>query len=390
MQELLDLKTIAICNAMTSYVLAMTLASARSRLVEMRGIREFVAAAVLGGTSFVFAAVPSALFPGAVHSLFAVPGMTLAVGLMYVGVSKFTSRPNPLAWVVASAFVMLALTIASLHTNSLLPVRMVSFSVLNAAWAVLAGVHILRYVDRELGFGRVMGACALLGIGATFLFRAASLLLIENDPAPLGENNTNRLAFFVGTALMLFALAGAAAMVNTRIGLEIARIAERDLLTGLLSRFGLRHASAKWMANHRQGHLLLIDLDHFKSINDQLGHERGDTVLRAFAELAVPLLPADSLLARYGGDEFLALIPERSNPELFGHELIARFDERVAELLGAHAVGARKPSLSVGIAVLRDSFGTAVREADRALYRAKADGRARIATASREERSVLA
>ncbi len=387
MQEYLDLKTIAICNALTSFVLAMTLASARSRLVKMQGVRDFVAAALLAGTCFVFAAIPGAIFSGAVHALIAVPGMTFAVGLMYVGVSKFTRRPNPMLWVLASELLMLLLTVVSLVSPFHVLTRMLVFSVVSAMWAILAGLHILRYAERDLGPGRWIGAVALLAIGATFIARAAGLLLFEQDAAPLGENVTNRVAFFVGTALMLFALAGAAAMVNTRIGLEIARIAERDLLTGLLSRFGLRYASAKWMASHRQSFLLLIDLDHFKSVNDLLGHESGDQVLRAFAELALPLMPPESILARYGGDEFLALIPDRSNPEYVGLELIARFDERIAGLINGEDSLLNRPSLSIGIAVLRDSFGNAVREADRALYRAKAEGRARIAVASSEERA---
>jgi diguanylate cyclase (GGDEF)-like protein len=380
MDNLLDIRTVAICNAAASYVLALTLASARSRLVEMKGIREFALAAALAGTSFVMAAMPGAIFRADVQTLIAVPGMTLAVGLMYAGACKFTGRPSPLRWVWLSVALMFFLTLVSFSFSWLMMLRLVVFSVIGALWSMLAGLHVLRYVDRALGFSRLMGAFALLLIAVVFVARAFSLLFLETDPKPLTDSATNRTAFFAGTVLMMLALAGATAMVNTRIGLEIARIAERDVLTGTLSRFGLKHAGTQWAAQHPNGYLLLVDLDHFKQVNDTLGHERGDDVLRMFSRVANDLLPKDSLIARYGGDEFLVLLPSKIDPEYFGVRLIEEFDQRIRVLLSADRALGVVPSLSVGVAMLRNSFSSAIRDADRALYRAKADGRGRIAT----------
>jgi diguanylate cyclase (GGDEF)-like protein len=380
MSHLFDIGTVAICNATASYVLALTVASARSRLVEMRGIREFAWAAVAAGTAFVLAALPGIFLPTAIQTLIAVPMMTLGIGLMYAGACTFTARPNPMRWVVASVVGMFLLTAGSLYSEELLKPRLIVFSLLGATWAGLAGMHVFKHVDRSLGYGRIIGASALLLIAATFLLRALSLFLLEAKPDPLADNLTNRISFFVGTVLTMLALACAAAMVNTKIGLEIANIAERDVLTGTLSRFGLKYASLQWIANHANGHLLLVDLDHFKQVNDMLGHERGDDVLRAFSDLATTVLPKDALISRYGGDEFVILLPVGVEPEYFGLRLIEEFDERMKVLLKFERGLEYTPSLSIGVAKVQESFGFTVRRADRALYRAKAEGRARIAS----------
>jgi diguanylate cyclase len=380
MENLFDIRTVAVCNAAASYVLALTLASARSRLVELKGIRDFALAAALAGTGFVIAAFQGHFFPVGVHTLLAVPMMTLAVGLMYRGACKFSGRGDPIFWVMLSVVAVLMLTAASLYYARLLPWRLATFSLLGATWSALAGIHVIRYVKKGLGLGRMIGAVALIAIAFTFIARLIALLVFELEPNPLADSTTNRISFFVGTVLMMLALAGAASMVNTRIGLEIASIAERDVLTGVLSRFGLKHASAQWTAQHEDGHLLLIDLDHFKQVNDALGHDRGDDVLRMFTDLANSKLPNNTILARYGGDEFVMLLPIEIEPEYFGLCLIEEFDERINVFLNTERRLTKLPSLSIGIARIKGVFGTAIRDADRALYRAKSAGRSRIAT----------
>jgi diguanylate cyclase (GGDEF)-like protein len=380
MDTLFDIRTVAVCNAAASYVLALTLATARSRLVELKGIRDFALAAALAGTGFVAAAFQGQFFSAGIHAVIAVPMMTLAVGLMYRGARKFSGKPDPIFWILLSVVALLTLTVASLSYPVLLLWRLAAFSLLGATWSALAGVHVIRHVDKGLGLGRMIGAIALIAIACTFIARLIALLLFEPEPNPLADSITNRAAFFIGTVLMMLALAGAASMVNTRIGLEIARIAERDVLTGLLSRFGLKHASALWAAQHNDGHLLLIDLDHFKQVNDALGHDRGDDVLRLFSDLANGMLPKDAVLARYGGDEFVMMLPKEIEPEYFGLRLIEDFDERIKVLFGNERKLEKLPSLSIGIARMKGVFSTAIRDADRALYRAKTAGRSRIAT----------
>ena len=161
--------------------------------------------------------------------------------------------------------------------------------------------------------------------------------------------------------------------------------AETDELTGV----GNRRLAIRTLANalrraERQGEavaVLLFDLDHFKRVNDQLGHQVGDEVLKAFARLLVEMTPAGAV-ARMGGEEFLVVLP--------GLDRLAGREE--ADRLRAAVPGACAPSLpddwnqtvSVGVAVYPSNGAFPdglVREADRALYDAKGDGRDTVAMA---------
>jgi diguanylate cyclase (GGDEF)-like protein len=153
--------------------------------------------------------------------------------------------------------------------------------------------------------------------------------------------------------------------------LEARRISERDPLTGALNRRGLSRAIDREAARRaRYGgdlSVVLADVDKFKSINDTYGHAAGDEVLKAVARcLQASVREADSV-ARYGGDEFLVLMPATGAEDAE----IAR--SRLAEEL-AKAGSAFKPAFSVALGVHTSSdadFDELFRESDKDLYRRK-------------------
>jgi diguanylate cyclase (GGDEF)-like protein len=168
-------------------------------------------------------------------------------------------------------------------------------------------------------------------------------------------------------------------LVSTEFGgrLEQLRLLEalgeqtlRDALTGVGSR---RHADALVAGLQPGDSLLLIDVDHFKSVNDTRGHLGGDRLLEQLGAHLRAGLRDDDAIARYGGDEFLVrLHASDGDAASIGRRLLDSW----------LAIG-EVPSFSVGIAVHRtgtssqDTFG----EADRALYASKRDGRARVEVA---------
>jgi GGDEF domain-containing protein len=117
----------------------------------------------------------------------------------------------------------------------------------------------------------------------------------------------------VGTAALLAALA----VQSWRLAVA-RRLAETDALTGLPNRRALARA---WRGGRRR--LYLVDLVGFKAVNDTHGHAAGDAVLKAVARRMAAVLPADLFLARFGGDEFVLLAPDASDPPDFLEEALA-------------------------------------------------------------------
>jgi diguanylate cyclase (GGDEF)-like protein len=124
--------------------------------------------------------------------------------------------------------------------------------------------------------------------------------------------------------------------------------------------------------------LLLLDVDHFKAINDTHGHQMGDRVLVDLVERIASLLRRPDQLARFGGEEFVLLLPETSQDEAV----------TVAERILAHVADHRDAlpliTVSIGVATNRpdeDQIDTLLARADKALYKAKDEGRNRIALA---------
>ena len=147
-------------------------------------------------------------------------------------------------------------------------------------------------------------------------------------------------------------------------------LADIDPLTGLLNR---RAFLSRAIGRDGEQLLLLLDIDHFKAINDRVGHDSGDEVLRGFAQALQMVAPADALVARLGGEEFALLLPMPAamSPAKIHRALRAvrmPFDLTVTCSLGA----------CTGPMVSERAWQAMYRAADRALYEAKAAGRNRV------------
>jgi diguanylate cyclase (GGDEF)-like protein len=184
----------------------------------------------------------------------------------------------------------------------------------------------------------------------------------------------------IGAGVLVIALLTYILLANLRHRRELQRLANVDALTGLANRRRTVALASAALSRARSEYepvtIALLDLDHFKAINDRCGHAAGDAVLREFATRASRYLRASDVLGRWGGEEFLLVLPDTS------------LDTAVASLerlrlvaldipLPPNADGLRV-SLSAGLATNEaglSSLDEIVARADAALYAAKADGR---------------
>jgi diguanylate cyclase (GGDEF)-like protein len=172
----------------------------------------------------------------------------------------------------------------------------------------------------------------------------------------------------------------AVAIENARVYERLEQLAATDSLTGLFNRRYFHQALEREVARleRRDGSmaLILLDIDHFKVLNDTYGHPMGDVVLKKVGEILRGALRKGDVLARYGGEEFVILLPEAT------YRGTRDFAERIRKSIAAAPLhpggGRRKVTVSVGWSIFpedTDSSQKLVELADRALYFAKDTGR---------------
>lgn len=157
----------------------------------------------------------------------------------------------------------------------------------------------------------------------------------------------------------------------------ITEASNKDPLTGILNRAGFIYRMEKSLQEGNQGAFFLIDLDNFKAVNDNLGHQTGDEVLVECANVMRQVFRSTDYIGRLGGDEFMAFAQNLTDTNIIIHR-----DNSLCEKL-SFSVGDGNPSVKIGcsIGIVTDTeksdFSKIYQEADKTLYSAKSKGKGR-------------
>jgi diguanylate cyclase (GGDEF)-like protein len=282
-------------------------------------------------------------------------------------------------------------------------------------WLMVLGTIVFFYVRNPHTFGTTRLLLAVLCIdtirnivenvyfglyfGSRYEFFPASLAALMGQPILLIiPKLLNVLAGSVVLGLLLFRwlpLAIQERWQAQRRATDLEALATIDFLTGLYNR---RHFEALAGIEFARAHrymrplsMLMIDVDHFKDVNDRLGHAAGDIVLQDVAALCRANIRESDVVARVGGEEFAIMLPETTQ------SAAAQFAERLRAQIGRHALvifGEKvRVTVSIGVAgCAPTAAGTQdlQRRADQALYDAKNTGRNKVAVAPELEPRLVA
>lgn len=232
--------------------------------------------------------------------------------------------------------------------------------------------------------GRTQSRPLLLALAACsghFIVRSFCVVLLGPESWIVATFFGHGIGILLSTALLVVVASSMAALNNEQIVRALTAEAAIDGLTGLLHRTEfMRQAQLQLRKSQAAGQtasLIMADLDHFKNINDNFGHGVGDQVIRSFADACRKSVRSTDLVGRYGGEEFVLLLPG-----VGGHDAahIADALNESFALSWEHADTFPSPTASFGIVSTspdRETVEALVQRADTALYRAKAEGRNR-------------
>lgn len=204
----------------------------------------------------------------------------------------------------------------------------------------------------------------------------------------MGSGAMQSVTFLAAFVVVMLASLGFILMTKDRTEADNRYFAAHDALTGLANRRSLILAMdrdvARAMRMHESYAVMMLDIDHFKAVNDGYGHLAGDQVLRHVARLLHSRLRAQDMVGRYGGEEFLALLPATS---LRGAMELAESLRQAVEQSPCGCDGKEiAVTVSIGVCAGRlepaDGWDALIHAADQAMYAAKAGGRNRIECSS--------
>ncbi|MCU7843246.1 MAG: GGDEF domain-containing protein [Candidatus Thiodiazotropha sp. (ex Monitilora ramsayi)] len=310
--------------------------------------------------------------------------LTLTLVLLAVLCSRHARMP-PVLYIMP-VVMMLVVSLVLIHDREsrlIIASFILSYQIALILWALLRAGKII------VGRGRMIMAITCMVGMSTMAYRALAYWLGWHEITPFQSRDALTTLFYMINYLGMFFLAFGFVLTTVEQGAEQnRRMALEDPLTGLSNRRALFGAMDKLFARAEAAgqplSLMIIDVDHFKNVNDRFGHQVGDTVLQHVATTIKQRLRSNDIVGRIGGEEFLAILPDTPSD---GAERVA---EELRQTMESKPVVADEQEIGVTISIglySSEQFAatqtpdTVIAKADEALYRAKTNGRNRVETA---------
>lgn len=382
----IDLRTLLLVMPLTSGVLAAAVLAVAWREKGHKGLSLWGAGLVVNTLSYpAFALRTLGWVDVSIVLTNLLSVLTFALHtLALMAFQKSRVRVAPLWCVWTPAVLIGASALLFMHDDHLRNVLVAGFQgamvlvLLSQAWA--PGMPTRRMTGRWVV---IIGTALLL---IAFIMRMHFMVVEGNWNSQYKvPDHIQAYTYFVSLAVLLTNSIGFVIMQMEHAVAEQHKLAIHDQLTGLYNRYALldmlEHSGAQSRRNNKPLAMLMLDIDHFKRVNDRHGHLVGDEVLRQVAQRIQDRLRRSDVLARYGGEEFLAFLPDT---DLEGGIFVA---EAIRHAIEAQPItaGGTEISVTVSIGVHAGVFGdapnsadTMISASDRALYQAKERGRNKV------------
>ena len=377
-----DLKTIIFMSMLLTFMLSMLLAITRTHHKEVHGPGYWAVGNLVIGLGMVLVLMQL----DAPKSIF-LPSMALiGAGLsLYInGIQAFIGK-KPDHRIPIVVFILLALIDAycTLIRHDMQVAIVLSVLIFSATYLYSTCLTFSRDEGMVGNLFWIISSLyllmALLMLGRSVYASQATAEVFESFATwPI-----NAYTFMLGAVSQFFISSLFVLMLSYKLSQNLESIATIDGLTSILNRRGLEDAALKMQDMCKRINLsmtvILIDIDHFKKVNDKYGHLAGDDVLRHIAKVVAGILRASDVFGRYGGEEFCVFLPNTTEGDAIGLAERIRAEVEASPLKLNRA--AIKTTISIGVA---DSvragydFNGLVAAADGALYSAKNSGRNQV------------
>ena len=292
-----------------------------------------------------------------------------------IGEFKQLRLPRILLW---GPPLVLALIFSFLMNN--IGARIIVSCLLLSTQCIFALFTLLNRQSKVIGRGQYLLAGGLVITIFVLVMRILSVVFAPSDIISMLHQTPIQVLTFMATFISLILISnGFVLMIKERADERIRLMAMKDRLTGIWNRIRLEEAAQQEIARlERYGHpvsLIMMDLDHFKQVNDQFGHGMGDQVLKEFCAVVQSCIRTTDILGRWGGEEFVLILPNS------GYTSAVLLAERIRSEIEQHIFPDElRLTTSLGMAVCQstDTWNSWLERADQALYRAKSIGRNRV------------
>jgi diguanylate cyclase len=382
-----DIITMVFMLVVVTFLLAGVLAIASLQAGNILGLKHWALANLCIAAGFSLSFIPQPLNP--IKILLGVTCLALGQSLQYTGIQLFKYGQCNYQFPVWVTLTVLCQTIIFNFIYPDIEIRAMLNSLALAFTNGMCARQLLIRVPQPMRTAYWLSGFSFAALAMLMLMRFINLILAYPSNYTLfAQVPINLASFFMASIAQLVITFGFVLMLNYTLASKLEKLAHTDELTGVLNRRALFTIARKLCAQFaRNGHsisLLMLDIDHFKSINDRFGHPVGDDVLCQFTKIARNLVREGDFIGRYGGEEFCILLPDTDLSEAM--HLAERIRVHYTEIELATCNGdALHCTVSIGIAHSQAptiDFEQLLKAADQALYQAKADGRDCVRVAS--------